>query len=95
MHCYHSCFYYCEFTFTLLLSSCLSWKIYCDDHSSLPLTFNGNFSILNHCKFTLVILAFSLFISFLILSCAFGHLWNLRIINVLLLLLSFNRVSPN
>ena len=23
--------------FRLLLSNCLNWKIYCDDHSSLPL----------------------------------------------------------
>ena len=66
MHCYHSCFYYCEFTF------------------------NSNLSFLNYCKFTLncnfSFLAF--FFSFLILSCAFEHVWNLRIINGLLLLLS-------
>ena len=26
-----------DFFFSLLLSNCLNWKIYCDDHSSLPL----------------------------------------------------------
>ena len=36
--------------FRLLLSNCLNWKIYCDDHSSLLLTYSKNtYSLLDCC----------------------------------------------
>ena len=55
--------------FRLLLSSCLNWKIYCDDHSSLPSTTAVQIWIISYK------LQFSYCCPLMVFSCKQFHCW--------------------